>query len=261
VPYAASVSWLAASGFQSRPDLADWRLILLMSEARPDYRQAIRQAKQNFSAYLRKHGRGDLASFYARDLDEALKAAEGIAPWGPDPRLAQARLPYLVHLLVDVWIWLVAAAMAALAALVWLVSVCVAYWREPARPERGHALADIPLLIVLLLPAGIVVWVFGKRGGSPQASLGLLLLAAGFALMVAITAWLMAVGVLALRRRAARPAEERLEPWRDYLATLRGMALATLAGLIFMSVISLWLVRSRAESYDARCQEILMEIR
>jgi tetratricopeptide (TPR) repeat protein len=260
VHYAASVSWLAAGGFQYRRHLEELGMLLL-SEPPDQLRQAVREAKRDFGAYLRKHGRGDLASFYARDLDEALKAAEGIAPYEPDPRLVRARIAYLVHLVADVWIWLLAAAMAALAALVWLVSVCVAYWREPARPERGHALAWVPLVIVLVPPGGIVVWIFGKRGGSPLQSLGVLLLAAGFGLMVALGAWLIGVWVLALRRRAARPAEERLESWREYLATLRGMVLATLAGLIFMSVISLWLVRARADSYDARCREILMEMR
>jgi hypothetical protein len=191
-------------------------------------------------AYLREHGRPDVAAFYERDSAEA-------AAW----RDASAAVPnIMVKALVDASVgpaiasgcavWLLTATFLALAVILGLTTLATRPWRRPVTGLDWTYRDWLSLLIWAALP-GALVGVFFDIRPQPMsywwtAAVWAIPIACGIGFIV----WLIRVGRGVRRLRAAMPPEDRPGKARCFFASLRFLTPPTLAALFLASVILLW---------------------
>jgi len=213
-----------------------------------------------FADYLRHHGRADLASFYERDMQEALR-------WKQDARAAtRDTLPRTMRLVSGGGVlnagavWLMAAAFAVFALWVGLISLALRYWREPRTPLRFSQLQWIVLLLVAVVPAQVAALAWGVSGFDRPAerwpsSLGTMWVALALGLLL----WLVGAVHLSLRARARLSPGEQRGSGRTCLAGLRALLAPTLAALVLLCVVSFWPLRAGAQRVEQRDRELIVQ--
>jgi len=213
-----------------------------------------------FAAYLREHGREDLAAFVLSELEAAMR-------WREDSHAVVKRLvPELVWDISGGGVLNAAAAGAGgmpllgVAVLVGLLSLRARYWREPQAQAQWSYREWLVLLLVLLLPGQIAAAAFTRalwlRQEITSPVWGSLLIAG---VGLGVVAWLVAVLVMTLRRRRALAEAQRFGKARSFLRGLRALVCPTLAALILPSVLGAWLVEGRMNSAAARYRQIALQ--
>ncbi len=196
----------------------------------------------NFAAYMRTHGRADLAGFYQKEVQAAnqwLEECRAAADTEVSPAIFLYGWPRYSRLL-----WLQTGLLLALWLLVGLISLVVRYWREPRAGLAWPWWQWLLLIGVLLVGIRLVApWaelhVYSYFYAQPYAY-PIYMPAAIFGLSLTIAAWLVAALVVTLVKRARQVPAQRLGKARTYLATLRMLVPVTFAALFLLSVISLW---------------------
>ncbi len=211
----------------------------------------------NFAAYMHTHGQADLASFYEKEL----QAAE---QWKKQARAAaDSEVPYTVFFYgwprYSRLLWLQAGLLLLLWALVGLVSVGTRYWREPRaglawRWWQGLLLIGILLGGIRLLAPWAELHVYSYFYAYP-----IYMPAAILGLSLIIVAWLLAVLVVALLKRARQAPTQRLGKARTYLAALRMLVPATFAALFLLSVVSLWPARQSVQPWRDQTRASILQ--
>jgi len=194
-----------------------------------------------FGAYMRGHGRLDLAEFYAADMQAATQWKEqAVTTVRKDSALFQYAL-YQAQL--PVWVaWVGTGAILGLWVIVAIISVAALHWREQ-RPAPAWATWQWVLLLSLCAAPGRIIAVVPTASrlralavmGGPS-SISLSVLSVGLPILV----WLVGVLILTLRKQARQACDQRLGKARAYLASLRALLPPTFAAFFLISVISLW---------------------
>ncbi len=153
----------------------------------------------NFAAYMRTHGRADLAGFYQKEVQAANQ-------WLEECRVASdSEVPYTVSLYgwphYSRLLWLQAGILLVLWALVGIVSVGTRYWREPCtrlawRWWQGLLLIGILLVGIRLLAPGAELHVYSSIILAYPYAYPIYMPTAIFGLSVTIVAWLLVVLVV-----------------------------------------------------------------
>jgi len=213
-----------------------------------------------FAAYLREHGREDLAAFVLSNLEAAMR-------WREDSHAVVKRLvPELVWDISGGGVLNFAAVCAAggallgVAVLVGLLSLLVRYWREPEARQPWSYGQWLALLALLVLPGQVAAGGFTRALWLRQEITspvwaGVLMAGVG----LGVVAWLVAVLVMTLRRRRALAEAQRLGKARSLLRGLRALVCPTLAALILASVLGAWLVEGRMNSAADRHRQIALQ--
>ena len=195
----------------------------------------------NFAAYMREHGRADLADFYQKEIQVAnqwKKKAKAAA----DKEVGIAAFFY-GWLRYSRLLWLEAGLLLALWVLVGLISVTNRYWRQ-----REAAVVWISwerLALIGLLLAGIRLLAPWRKLHvySPFYPYPIHIESALLGISAILVVWLGVVFVVTMLKRARQAPEQRLGKARAYLAGLRTLLPPTFAALLLLSVISLWPAR------------------
>ncbi|HJN14056.1 MAG TPA: hypothetical protein QGH10_01125, partial [Armatimonadota bacterium] len=200
----------------------------------------VREAKlTRFTRYMNQQGESEFAAWYAADLDEG-------DLWKADASLAaRGMVPWLIRSLTRGGILNGAAVgmnlvvMLSVAGLVWLASLVAAAWKEPKQTNLwSHATWAI-LLLVCLLPGQIAAFIAaGMIDADTESNMVVASVLTSITPVVGVVIWLVAVIVVALRRRESEPWESRLIKPRAVLSGLRAMILPTLAALLLAGLIA-----------------------
>lgn len=205
------------------------------------YSRLRRERAQNMGAYLRKHGHPELAQLYQSEVQKTEAWREDAEDF---TRNQMGRLLRTFYAGNAKYLWVLSIAAAGFAAL-WLltalISLAARYWREKDNYpvwtylEWGAAMAASVLggtVSVVLWPSTPVPAGYESPHFMHEVP-GIFLAAA-----VAVVLWLLAVLVMALRRRGRLLEEERPGKIRTYLAALRTLLPPTFAAFLLMSVIA-----------------------
>ncbi len=213
-----------------------------------------------FAAYLRNHGRPDLAAFAEAEIETGKR-------WKALCRELTAQM--MSELTQDIAggpmmnamaVWLTTAIMLGLAALVGLLSLIARYWREPRTHAGWSHLQWLVLLALALLPAQAGVWIAMRRFVSQGAEAGsttMSIIIAGVALSVIL--WVIGVLVLTLRKRRRLPAEDRLSGPRSFLRGLRALVCPTLAALILLCMPATLAIERNFDQMGAKHRQLAIE--
>jgi hypothetical protein len=255
-----NMSGMACASFQHQMARRWFEKEARTGERSQSFPRAAQAAVAGFGAYLRRHGREEAATLYTRDIETALE-------WERDLRERLRELePWMrgkLHvraLLGAAWTGGAAAVMLGLAVLAVVLSLTAGWWREPRRRGGGGYLEWLLLLLIPLGAGTLLILKFTSRVATVHYLIRMGLWGS-LALAAAVLAWMVAVWILTLRKRALLPPDDRPRKSRQYLAGLRALLPPTVAALILLSVTSLWVAKAGAESYDAKYREILMEMR
>lgn len=212
-------------------------------------RQRYRQIRiKHFAAYLRQHGRADLARRYRRELPAAYR-------WRDEAGEAADREPSLRSFLYN-WpryarvLWMMSGFLLGLGILVMLMSVAALYWREQEPSIRWPWLQWLLLggLLVAVVP------LFSQWRELHVYSIWypypIYLPAAVKGISGIIGAWLILVLALTLFKRS-RTHGQGPGLVRTYLASLRHLVPLVFAVVFLASVVSLWPARQTVERWNA----------
>ncbi len=235
----------AITGIAAEPFLSDTKKHQIEADAvsGEEVGKRIQKVKtERLAAYLKRHGRSDLAQFYEAEVPrtdawrDAVMASLGrssadlmLAFWGGAARYARA-------------VWAATGAFAAAWLLVGFLSLLARYWREEALnlswtyPQWGLllAVALAGVFMVSLWPKPQMA--FDQIGGQFAFHEEAAPVSAG----IAIVLWLVLALVMTVRKRARLLAEQRVGKARTYLASLRMLLPPTFAALLLLSVVALW---------------------
>ena len=224
---------------------------LLMEEERGQIAEDVRSGKESrdhwaevavpkMGEYLRAHGRPDLAAFYAAEAVAGTKWKRQARGLNFRRQARETLLFYSSGMTNAVAIWVVTLAFLVLAALVAMLSVFSSYWRGPQPLLKWSYLDWLMLLAICLVPGQAVALVATYRlqelVRKPAGSSYWWLVVGGCSGVV----WLVAVLIVALRKRAQQPSEQGFGRARTCLAALRLLIPPTLAALVLISVVSFW---------------------
>jgi len=251
---AVALSAIAVSSDDWAPADEEQRLA-----ADPDIGKSSLRVHQ-FAAYLREHGRSDLAAFAEAEIEEGQR-------WKAQARKMTGRLTD--ELIQDLAggpisnaaaIWLTTAAMLALAVLVGLLSLPARYWRESSA-RAGWSHADwLVLLAVLVVPGQVGGLLAARQMVSQGAAAGNLVSSIlGIAMLVGLVLWLVGILVLALKKRRTLPPEDRMSGPRSFLQAVRGLVCPTLAALILLSMPATLAIEHNLERMAAKHRQIAIE--
>jgi len=194
------------------------------------------------AAYLKRHGRCDLAQFYQADVrrtdgwKDAVMASLGRSSAGLMLTFYSGPVRYASAL------WAATSAFAAVWLLVGFLSLLARYWREEAL-NLSWTYAKWGLLLAVAVAGVFMVSLWPK----PQMAFDQI--GAQFAFHeetaplsagIAIVLWLVLALVMTLRKRDRLPADQRVGKARTYLASLRMLLPPTLAAFLLLSVVALW---------------------
>ncbi len=196
----------------------------------------------NFTAYLRQHGRTDLAQAYQKDV-------QAVAQWrNRSDDLLERMIGQLLAAFHDgpmrhTWVvWIQAAVLIALWFLAGVVSVAARYWRE-ALGRLEWSYGEWLLLLGIGLIAGQIFATMTKVQivwGIISVTDPLYLVTPLISASIGIAVWLGVVLLLGLRKRARQAPDQRRTRARSYLASLRMLLPPTFAAFFLFSVIGLW---------------------
>ena len=251
---AVAISTIAVSSDDWAPPNDDELL-----EADPDLRKSTFRVQQ-FTEYLRRHGRPDLADFAEVEIAESHRWRE---------RAVELPAQMMSELVEDISggttlnagaIWGTAGAMLLLALLVAVLSLLARYWREPRTRVGWSHLQWLALLALLAMPGQAGAWIAMRRFVSQGAEAGntaMSIVIAGVALGIVL--WALGVLVLALRKRRSLPAEERLGGPRTFLRGLRALICPTLAALILLCMPATLAIEHNFNAMAAKHRQLAIE--
>lgn len=236
-----AISGIAAAPFLSQAEAARIHAAVSGSTARIERRTQART--RNSCAYVREHGRDDLAAFYARDMAEGERWRRDFRRVRDEQEKWEAITSNVNALVVSGWIWMVTGAMLGVGVMVWALSLMLGGAGQERQAASWGYLQWLALLALLTAPALVLVCLpIGSLSLTDSMYWGNVILIGGLGVCVVMAVWLLLVRVLG--------------EGGPYLACLRTLVPPTVAALILMSVVALWVVRARADSYDAKCREI-----
>jgi len=214
----------------------------------------------NFTDYLRRNGRADLASSYEADVEAAARWKERTSEV-LDGIMGQMLATFYGGTLRHAWVvWSQAAAFLALCVIVGLISLGTRYWRQPRAYLRWSYWQWLLLLAIVIIGGQILAtttkfqMIDGTMSPTDMAYFIAIPVSAG----IGIAAWLALALVLALRKRASQGNEVRLGKARTYLASLRTLLPPTLAAFMVLSVIGLWPLHENSQYWE-REQRTMIE--
>ncbi len=225
--------------------------LLLTEEERAQIWEDVRSEKEppehwaqvavpKMAEYLRAHGRPDLAAFYVAEAVARAKWREQARKSIGRSHAQETLLFYSRGMMNAVAVWVVTLAFLVLAALVAILSVFSLYWRGPQPLLKWSYIDWLMLLAICLVPgqaaALVVTYRLEELVREPAGSSYGWLVVGGCSGVV----WLVAVLIVALRKRAQQPSEQGFGRARTYLAALRLLIPPTLAALVLLSVVSFW---------------------
>ncbi|MCK4324373.1 MAG: tetratricopeptide repeat protein [Armatimonadetes bacterium] len=228
------------------------------TEERSNRMQQARVA--NFTAYLRQHGRTDLAAFYEADVKAANEWREEVKPT-LNRSIRQTRAAFSRGPVRYSWVvWSQAAAFLALWVIVGLVSLGTRYWRQPHAYMRWSYWQWLLLLAIVIIGGQILATTskFEMLEGAISVTDPVHFMAIRASASIGIGAWLLGALAMTLVKRARQTREERLGKARTYLASLRTLLPPTLAAFMVLSVIGLWPLHENSQYWE-REQRTMIE--
>jgi tetratricopeptide (TPR) repeat protein len=250
---AIAASQIASGAFVSEADRAE--VEGLTAEQRRERLEELRLSR--FGSYLRRHGHGDLAAWYASDIEEA-------RTWRADAkRVPNLIMDHFVSGIVGSGVLYAAALGVALlgllgmASLAWVVSLIARYWREPSTPPTWGYAHWVLLLLACVAPGQAAAF-FATRSvvgsvASPSSSSFVV------GAMLGVVLWFALVLVAALARRRGQPSDTRPSQTRAALGGLRALVLPTLAALLLLLVLSTVPVSRGLQRFDQEEREMMIQ--
>ncbi len=226
--------------------------------------EAVRKQKdaaraENLAAYLRQHGRGNLARVYEADVNAA-------AVWKRKVRAYTAQImPRLLSLFFGgpmryaLVVWAQIAGILALWVLVGLISVAARYWHE-AHPRATWSYWQWLFLLAIVVIGGQILAISTKflmLADAISVADPVYFTAIPVSAGIGIVGWLVVTLVMTLRKRARYSAEERPGKFRAYLASLRTLLPPTFAAFCIIAVLGLYSLRSNMEMFDQEQQAMI----
>ncbi len=212
-----------------------------------------------FAEYLREHGRPELAAFAETEIvtGRHWKTLGRQLPGRMTDELVQdiSGGPMMNAMAVLI----ATAIMLGLAALIGLLSLFARYWREPRTRVGWSHLQWLGLLALLVVPGQIgglaAARVVATRG--MDASIVAIILPV--AALIGAVAWIIAVLVLALRKRRLLAPEERLGGPRTVLRGLRAVVLPTLAALVLLCMPATLAIQHNLDAMAEKHRQLAVE--
>ena len=221
----------------------------------------IEQARvANFTAYLKRHGRADLAAFYEADVKAANEWREQVIPTVNRSMRQMAATFYDGPMRYSWVVWSQAAAFLALCVIVGLISLGTRYWRQPRAYLRWSYWQWLLLLGIGIVGGQMLATTtkFEMMEGPMSPTNMAYFIAIPTSTRIGIGAWLLAALAMTLVKRARQTREERLGKARTYLASLRTLLPPTLAAFMVLSVIGLWPLHENSQDWE-REQRTMIE--
>jgi len=235
-----AITGIAAVPFLSDAEEQEIRRTAATGEEVGKHIQKVRA--ERLAAYLKQHGRSELAQFYQADVrrtdawKDAVMASLGrssadlmLAFWGGAARYTRA-------------VWAATGAFAAVWVLVGFFSLFARYWREESLELSGtYPQWSLSLAVAV---AGVFTVGFWPKAQMVSDQIGAQFAfheeAAPISAGIAIVLWLGLALVMTLRKRARLPAEQRVGKAQTYIASLRMLLPPTFAAFLLLSVVALW---------------------
>ncbi len=236
---------IAITGIAAEPFLSEAERHQIEADRASDeevWKRLQKVRTERLAAYLKRHGRSELAQFYQADVrrtdawKDAVMASLGrsspdlmSAFWGGAARYARA-------------VWAATGAFAAVWVLVGFFSLFARYWREESL-ELSWTYPQWSLSLAVAVAGVFTVGLWPKAqmvSDQIGAQFAFHEEAAPISAGIAIVLWLGLALVMTLRKRARLPAEQHVGKARAYLASLRMLLPPTFAALLLLSVVALW---------------------
>ncbi len=156
-------------------------------------------------------------------------------------------------------VFVTTAITLGVAALIGLLSLFARYWREPRTRVGWSHLQWLGLLALLVLPGqigGIAAARVVATRGMDASSVAIILPVAA---LTGVIVWVLAVLVLALRKRRSLPPEERLGGPRTFLRGLRALVLPTLAALVLLCMPATLAIQHNLDAMAAKHRQLAID--
>jgi len=212
-----------------------------------------------FAAYLRAHGRSDLAALAEAEVEQGRRwraQARGVTEGLTDELVRDVSGGPVLNAAA---IWLTTAAALVLALLVGLLSLLARYWREPRAPSGWSYGQWLVLLALLVVPGQIGGLLAARQVVSAGAAAGGLVPGAlGTGVAAGLLAWLVGALVFVRRKRRLGP-EDRASGPPTFLRGLRALILPTLAALILLCMPATLAIEHNLERMAAKHRQLAIE--
>ena len=231
-----------------------------------------RASARKFAAYLHQHGRDELASFYLQDVEA------GIAWRGARSEVISRDASRFDRTFLSTKLLHIAGAFATVGGMlvaglpILLMSLLLRHWLQ-RRPRLAWSWREwLIALAVCAIPAQAYAtyhtWLAGRVGHDYYWGVGWMWAKEGSMVTLApiptiaavgVALWLVAVLILALLKCRHHQVQQGPGVARTYVTGLRALVVPTLAGLVLLSLLTLWPWHVGLQHFDQEQLEIIRQ--